>query len=324
MQLGLFTPVFNALGFDALLRELARFPALTQLELGTGGWPGAAHLLDTTLDSLLASPSQRRELGQRLGDAGLSLSALSCHSNPLHPQAEVAEAADMLFRKTVQLAEQLAVPTVVTFSGCPGGGPGDRTPNWITAAWPPEYQEALAWQWSERVIPYWRRAHGLLQAAGVRVALEAHPGFCVYNPETLLRLRAEAGEAIGINLDPSHFWWQGIDIPSATAVLGEAIFHFHAKDVAIAPANRNRNGVLDTKSFRDAAQRSWLFRSVGWGHDELEWKRIVSALRLAGYDGVLSIEHEDALLSTQEGLSSAVDMLSRVLVREPPMEAWWA
>ena len=324
MQLGLFTPVFNALRFDDLLRELARYPAITQVELGTGGWPGATHLLDATLDDLLASPGRRRELLDRLGDAGLSLGALSCHSNPLHPQAEIAGAADTLFHKTVQLAEQLEVRTVVTFSGCPGGGPDDHTPNWITAAWPPEYQEALAWQWSERLIPYWRRANVLLEAAGVRVALEAHPGFCVYNPETLLRLRAEAGEAIGINLDPSHFWWQGIDIPSAIAVLGVAIFHFHAKDVAIAPNQRDRNGVLDTKSFRDAAQRSWLFRTVGWGHDELEWKRIVSALRLAGYDGVLSIEHEDALLSTHEGLSSAVNMLSRVLLREPSVEAWWA
>ena len=215
------------------------------------------------------------------------------------------------------------MPTVVTFSGCPGGGPEDRTPNWITAAWPPEYAEALEWQWNERLIPYWIDANKLAVDTGVRVALEAHPGFCVYNPETMLRLRAEAGDGIGINLDPSHMWWQGIDIPTAIAALGDAIFHVHAKDVAMHPGNKARNGVLDTKSYAQMAERSWLFRSVGWGHGELEWKAIVSALRLAGYDGVLSIEHEDALASVYEGLSSAVAMLSRVLLREPPVEAWW-
>jgi sugar phosphate isomerase/epimerase len=198
------------------------------------------------------------------------------------------------------------------------------TPNWITASWPPEYAEALTWQWEERLIPYWRDAAGFAKDHGIKVALEAHPGFCVYNPETLLNLRAAAGQSLGINLDPSHLWWQGVDIPTAIAALGEAIFHFHAKDVAINSAMRDRNGVLDTKSYRKMAERSWIFRSVGWGHSELEWKQIVSALRIAGYDYVLSIEHEDALASTHEGLSSAIALLSRVLLKEQPVDAWWA
>ena len=320
MQLGLFTPVFNDLNFPELLAELGRYPAIQSLELGTGGWPGNRHL-DT--DALLASSERRADLRSRLDDANLSISALACHSNPLHPIETISHAADDLFRKTLRLAEMLNVRTVVTFSGCPGGSPDDKTPNWITAAWPPEYADALTWQWSERVIPYWRAANRAAEDAGVRVALEAHPGFCVYNPETLLRLRREAGDSIGINLDPSHLWWQGIDIPTAIAALGDSIFHVHAKDVAMNPANLAQNGVLDTKSYARMAERSWLFRTVGWGHGELEWKAIVSALRLAGYDGVLSIEHEDALASVHEGLSSAVAMLSRVLLREPPVKPWW-
>ena len=320
MEIGLFTPVFNTLSFEELLRELKRYPAIRSLELGTGGWPGGKHL---DLNALSDSSEKRKEFRSRINDAGLTISALSCHGNPVHPQPEIARRDDEVFRRTLRLAELLKVPTVVTFSGCPGGGPEDRTPNWITAAWPPEYAEALEWQWNERLIPYWIDANKLAVDTGVRVALEAHPGFCVYNPETLLRLRAEAGDGIGINLDPSHMWWQGIDIPTAIAALGDAIFHVHAKDVAMHPANKARNGVLDTKSYAQMAERSWLFRSVGWGHGELEWKAIVSALRLAGYDGVLSIEHEDALASVYEGLSSAVAMLSRVLLREPPVEAWW-
>ena len=320
MKLGLFTPLFNSLSFDEMLVALKRYPAIEMLELGTGCWPGAAHL---SLEELRQDARKRRDYLARLNAHGLGISAFSCHGNPVHPQQETARRDDTVLRETIELASLMGVETVVAFSGCPGGGPEDRMPNWIVAAWPPEFAEMLEWQWTERLVPYWKSIAQVAASAGVKIALEAHPGFSVYNPETLLKLRAQTGDAIGINLDPSHLWWQGIDIPAAIADLGSAIHHFHAKDVAINARNRDRNGVLDTKSYREMAQRSWLFRSVGWGHEELEWKRIVSALRLAGYDGVLSIEHEDALASTHEGLSSAVAMLSRVLLKEPPVEAWW-
>lgn len=321
MQLGLFTPVFGHLSFSDMLKEVARYPQITALEIGTGGWPGSPHI---DVEALLASDAEARDYRNRVKDAGLAISALSCHGNPVHPNTALAQREDQTFRKTVRLAEKLEVPVVVTFSGCPGGGPEDHTPNWITAAWPPEYADALTWQWEQRLIPYWKDAGSFAADHGVKVALEAHPGFCVYNPETLLQLRAAAGPAIGINFDPSHLWWQGVDIPVAIAALGEAIFHFHAKDVALNPALIARTGVLDAKSYTRMQERSWLFRSVGWGHSEIEWKRVASALRLAGYDYVMSIEHEDAMASIHEGLFSAVGMLSRLILKEPPVEAWWA
>jgi sugar phosphate isomerase/epimerase len=320
MQLGLFTPVFGKLSFVELLTELKRYPQIKMLEFGTGGWPGASHI---DVEALLQKPELVKEYRQRLEDAGLTISALSCHNNPVHPVAEVAQRDDATLRRTIELAELLGVSVVVTFSGCPGGSAEDRTPNWVTAAWPPEFADALAWQWESKLIPYWNGATKFAADHGIKVALEAHPGFCVYNPETLLRLRAAVGNSLGINFDPSHMWWQGIDIPQAIALLGDAIFHVHAKDVALNPAQVAKNGVLDTKSYLEMQQRSWLFRSVGWGHSELEWKAIVSALRLTGYDYVMSIEHEDALASIHEGLSSAVGMLSRVLLTEPQVEAWW-
>ncbi len=321
MRLGLFTPVFNELSLEEMIAALRQWPEITMLEIGTGGWPGARHL---DLSALRGNAGRIAAYRGQLADAGLGMSALSCHGNAVHPDAAIAERDDRLFRQTVELAEQMEVPVVVTFAGCPGGSAGDRTPNWITAAWPPEYAEALRWQWEERLIPYWTEAAAFAAAHGVKVALEAHPGFAVYNVETLLRLRAAAGPAIGINLDPSHLWWQGMDMPTVIAALGEAIFHVHAKDVALHPANIARNGVLDPKSFNRMAERSWLFRSVGWGHSELEWKAVASALRMVGYDYVLSIEHEDAMASVAEGLGSAVNLLSRVVLREPPVEAWWA
>ncbi len=321
MKLGLFTPVFGSLDLEGLLARMARYPAVTALELGTGGWPGGSHI---DMDKLLASEAAAREYLARLQDAGLSIGALSCHGNPVHPNSEIANRDDLTFRQTLQLAERLEVSVVVTFSGCPGGSAEDKTPNWITAAWPPEFRAALDWQWEQRLIPYWQAAARLAEDAGVKIALEAHPGFCVYNSDTMLRLRAATGPTVGINLDPSHLWWQGMDIPTVIAALKGCIHHFHAKDVAIDPAGRARDGVLDARSYTELERRAWTFRSVGWGHGELEWKSIVSALRLAGYDSVISIEHEDALMSIDEGLGSAVDFLARLVLREPPVAAWWA
>jgi sugar phosphate isomerase/epimerase len=320
MKLGVFTPVFGGLALPEMLEAVKALEHVSALELGTGGWPGRDHL---DPDALLACPSQATAFRQRLADAGLTVSALSCHGNPLHPDPARATADDETFRKTVALAEQLEVPVVVTFSGCPGDHAGARHPNWVTTPWPPEYLEVLAWQWEAQALPYWQEAAAFAGNHGVKVAIEPHPGFLVYNVETALRLRAAAGPHLGVNFDPSHFYWQGMDPVVTIRALGDAIFHVHAKDVALNAPNIALNGVLDTKSYRRMAERSWLFRSVGWGHDELAWKQIVSALRLAGYDYVLSIEHEDALASVRQGLQSAVDTLHRALLTEPPADAWW-
>jgi sugar phosphate isomerase/epimerase len=320
MKLGLFTPVFGTFDTQAMLTKVKALGAVTAVELGTGGWPGNDHL---DLDRLLADQRAADDYRKRIADAGLTISALSCHGNPLHPDRKTAQAYDDTFRRTVCLAKRMQVPVVVTFSGCPGDCDEAKHPNWVTTPWPPEFLDVLAWQWETKVIPYWSEAARFAADNGIKVALEAHPGFVVYNVETMLKLRAAVGPSVGINFDPSHFFWQGVDVPSAIRALGDAIFHVHAKDVALDPQNVAVNGVIDTKTYRRMTERSWLFRSVGWGHDELEWKRIVTALRLAGYDYVMSIEHEDALASVDEGLKAAVSMLSRVILTEQPVEAWW-
>jgi sugar phosphate isomerase/epimerase len=321
MKLGVFTPVFGSLSADDMLAKVRSLQHVSAIELGTGAWPGRAHLDD--LDEMINGYCRATTFRQKVADAGLTISALSCHGNPLHPDAVRATADDQVFRQTVRLAEKMQVPVVVTFSGCPGDSATASHPNWVTTAWPPEFLDILDWQWQERAIPYWREATKFAADHGVRIALEAHPGFLVYNVETMLRLRSEAGANLGINFDPSHLYWQGVDMPSAIRALGESIFHVHAKDLAFDRQNTAINGVIDAKSYRRMNERSWLFRSVGWGHDELEWKRLVSALRLAGYDYVLSIEHEDALASVDEGLRAAVDLLSKVVLTEPPVDAWW-
>ena len=154
-------------------------------------------------------------------------------------------------------------------------------------------------------------------------ALEMHPGFVVYHPEHVTRLRGETRDNVGVNFDPSHLFWQQVDIVRAIRYLGETIYHFHAKDTHLDPVNLPLKGVLDTVPYDQVEDRSWVFRSVGYGHGALTWKRIISALRTVGYDGVISIEHEDALASPDEGLRKAVETLRGAILSEPVGKPWW-
>jgi sugar phosphate isomerase/epimerase len=292
------------------------------VEIGTGGYPGRAHC---DAGALLKDPAAQRKFLRAIEKRGLVLSALSCHGNPLHPQASVAKKFHDNWRKTVRLAEALGVERVVTFSGCPGDSDQAKQPNWVTCPWPPHFSELVKWQWEEKLIPYWTKEARFAAQHGLKmICLEMHPGFCVYNPETLLKLRQACGEAIGANFDPSHLFWQGIDPAAAIRELGRAIYHFHAKDVKMDGINTARNGVLDTKSYTNESARSWVFRTVGYGHGAEVWKEMISELRLAGYDWVLSIEHEDSLMSTDEGLRKAIALLKECVISEPPPKVWWA
>jgi sugar phosphate isomerase/epimerase len=320
MKLGVFTVLFGEQPFEATL-DLVVELGLEAVEIGTGAYPGSAHCDPARL---LASDRQLRAFREAIDRRGLVISALSCHGNPLHPQAAVARAHHRAFERTLALARRLDVQTVITFSGCPAADARGSQPAWIVSPWPPEFAEALDWQWRERVIPYWKSAAKLARQAGVRVAIEMHPNFVVYNPETLLRLREVAPAVIGCNFDPSHLFWQGADPAAAIRTIGEGIYHFHAKDCRLDVHNIAVNGVLDAKKYTREAERSWIFRTVGYGNDAGVWKGIVSALRVAGYDHVLSIEHEDSLMSGAEGLRKAVAFLKEIVIREPAGDAYWA
>lgn len=320
MRLGVFSVLFQDLPLAAAIEKICDLK-LDCVEIGTGAYPGNRHC---NLNGLLATPKQIPIYRRQIESAGLFISALSCQGNPLHPNAGIANEHHATFEKTVLLAERLEVPVINLLSGCPGDSLTARYPNWCHFSWPPEYPELWAWQWDEVAIPYWKQAAAFAKAHGIRLAIEMHPGFLVYNPETALKLREAVGETIGVNLDPSHLFWLGIDVPAAIRKLDCAIFHVHAKDCAINIANLAVNGCLDGKPYPQVAQRSWNFRTVGWGHGLELWRGIASALREVGYDYVLSIEHEDPLAEADEGLRSAIQFLSQVLLHKPAGEIYWA
>jgi sugar phosphate isomerase/epimerase len=319
MKVGVFTVVLADAPLETALKRLADLDIRT-VELGTGNYPGDAHCKL----SMLTSDSELQQFEGKIKSAGVGISALSCHGNPIHPDKARADHDRDISRKTILLAEKLGVPVVIDFSGCPGEGPGAKNPNWVTCPWPPEYLDVLKWQWDEIVTPYWKEHAKFAADHGVKIAVEMHPGFVVYNPETLLRLRSIAGPQIGCNYDPSHMFWQGIDPIHAVRLLGDAIFHVHAKDTQIYQANLPLRGVLDTNHYADEKNRAWIFRTCGYGHGASWWKEFVSTLRIYGYDGALSIEHEDSLMSSGEGLRKAAEFLNGIVINEPKGPMWWA
>lgn len=320
MKLGVMNPVLRAMDFESALKYLNSL-GVKAIEIGAGGYPGDFHL---NPEELLSSPENVAAYKALLEKYDIEISAISCHGNPLHPQKAIADKFDKEFRGAILAAEALGVKTVVGFSGCPGDCETSMYPNWVVCPWPGDNLTILDWQWNEKVIPYWKEMAEFAKAHGVeKIAFEMHPAFVVYNPETLLKLRAAVGDIIGANFDPSHLYWQGIDPSAAIKALKGAIYHFHAKDTLIDKRNTEVNGVLDTKTYDKIDERAWVFRTVGYGHDKLEWNRMISTLRTVGYDGVISIEHEDGLMSQKEGLEKAVAFLKDVLITEDPGSQYW-
>ncbi|MDR2749543.1 MAG: sugar phosphate isomerase/epimerase [Clostridiales bacterium] len=320
MKLGVLTVPLYSKPAEEAFAILAKM-GVEALEIGTGGSPGSVHLNPA---EFLGNPGRVKEYKDMVKGLGLEISAFSCHGNAVHPNKEIAKKAHDEFVQTCQLAELFEIGTVVTFSGCPGGTPDDKYSNWVTCTWPSEFSEILKYQWDDVLIPYWSETAKLAKTYGVeRIALEMHPGFCVYNTRTLLKLRAAAGDAIGANFDPSHLLWQGIYPPDAIRALKGAIYHFHAKDTKINQQQTRINGVLETSGYDEFLTRSWLFRTVGYGNDAGVWKDIISSLKTVGYDGIISIEHEDGLMSVDEGLQKAVDFLKGIIIKENPADMWW-
>lgn len=322
MTLGVLTVLLGDLSLKDTLSYLKGL-GVQQVEIGCGGTPGTAH---ADAVKFMENPQLIREFKETIEESGLSVAALACHGNPVHPDKEIAQSYHRQFEAAICLAQEIGIDTVIGFSGCPGDCENSKYPNWVVAAWPDDFQKIKEWQWNEKLIPYWKKETEFASQHGVRkIALEMHPGFNVYNPETLLKLRAAVGPVIGANFDPSHLFWQGIDPVAAIRELKGAIYHFHAKDTAVDPYRCSINGVLDSKKFSCMEERSWLFRTVGYGHGEEVWRAIFSELRRSGYTGVISIEHEDGLMTVREGLEKAISFLkANMIFDENKTDMYWA
>ncbi|SNT05205.1 sugar phosphate isomerase/epimerase family protein [Antarctobacter heliothermus] len=311
MKLGFVSDSLGGMPFETMLDHAARM-GVAGVEVNTGGWSKAPHF---DLETMKSSAAARRTFLDAFSSRGLEIISLNANGNPLHPTDRAQ--GDCLL-DTIRLAGDMGIQTVCTMSGLPAGAIGDTMPNWIVSSWPPETQEILQFQWQEVLLPFWEGASAVARESGVaRIALELHGNQCVYNVPSLQRLRDSIGPVIGANLDPSHLFWMGADPLAAADALGEAIYHVHAKDTMLNAPVQATTSLLENGSLVDIPARSWSYITLGFGHGEDWWRQFCYRLRMVGYDGWLSIEHEDVLLKAREGLEKSIAFLQGVMPVAP-------
>lgn len=311
MKLGFVSDSLGAMAFGEMLDNAARM-GVSGVEVNTCGWSTAPHC---DLKGMLGNAGAQKAFRQAFDDRGLEIISLNANGNPLHP-TDPAQGEGL--RDTIRLAGEMGIGTVCTMSGLPAGSATDTMPNWVVSSWPPETQEILRYQWDEKLIPFWTEIVALAKACGVgKIALELHGNQCVYNVPSLFRLREAVGPVVGANLDPSHLFWMGADPLIAAEALGEAIYHVHAKDTFLNAPVQATTSLLENGSLMNIPARSWSYITLGFGHGEEWWRQFCYRLKMGGYDGWLSIEHEDVLLNSLEGLEKSVALLQGVMPDRP-------
>jgi sugar phosphate isomerase/epimerase len=331
VKLGAYTAVLHDRSIPDTLRILREL-GLDSAEINSGGFLPAPHL---PIADIKASRDAREEYLGHFDAAGVTLTALNCNGNPLHPDKEVRDKHGNDVLEAIEVAALLGVKRVVTMSGLPGSDAGARLPSWTVLPWDSAYLDARDYQWTEVAIPFWKDVQARAAAADVKVCIEMHPHNIVYNPATMQRLATEINAThVGAEMDPSHLFWQGIDPVAAVNALGDLVYNAAAKDTRINEAAKV-NGVLDDRHGRVSPDdpgaislggrytlstwpenSSWDFVAVGRGHDVAFWERFLQALEKIDPNMAVNIEHEDQELDQVEGLRYAADTLLRAAGRK--------
>jgi sugar phosphate isomerase/epimerase len=309
LRIGLLTDALARRSLDEVA-EWCAARGIAALELGVGGYSPAPH----ASVELLGDAAGRERLLATLAEAELELAALNVSGNPLHPDERVGGRHGEELRAAIELAHALGVSRVVAMSGCPGGPGGGGFPVFAVGAWLPDMEGLWDAQWAH-IAAYWRElsAWAASVAPHVLVCLELHPGTSIYNAESYRLLRSVTRGNIRVNLDPSHFWWQGIDPVVALGELGDAVAFVHGKDTLLHADRIALHGVLDFRWPSDAQTMPWHFAAVGLGRPVAEWAQLLRAVRATGYDDVVSIEHEDPRLEADAGIEASVAGLEAAL-----------
>ena len=285
---------------------------IQDLEIGVGGYSSAPHCRPA---ELLAHTEALASWRRTIDDAGLGISALNVSGNPLHPNPEIAARHDADLRQAIRLAAELGVDRIVAMSGCPGAAPADRSaPHFSAGGWLPDLERIAEWQWRERVAPYWLEiaAYARQEHPRLLICFELHPGTYVFNLETFSRARA-LSDNLGVNLDPSHFFWQSMDPLAMVEAIGDRIGHAHGKDTTIHAKRLALNGMLDSRWPNPPDEMPWNFATVGRGHDQAWWGSFVAMLRDQGFGGTISIEYEDPFVPVEESVLESARLLGSVI-----------
>jgi sugar phosphate isomerase/epimerase len=296
VRIGVVTETFGERPLDAVLAWLAEaVPAVTELELASGGYAPTTHC---HREELLRDATARARWLRGIEQAGFRVAALNAWGNPLDPDPEVSRRHDSDLRETIVLAAELGVDRVLALAGCPGEG----RPSFAAGGWLPYLEGEHERQWNESGVSYWQELSEFAarEHPQLLVCVELHPGTLVYNLATFEALAA-IGHNLAANIDPSHFFWMGMDALAVVEHISR-VGYAHLKDVVFNEASLAVQGVLDHRWPAQGA--AWRFAAVGRGHDAAWWHAFILAVESRGVE-VASIEHEDPLMPVEQGIIEA-------------------
>ena len=292
-------------------------PEVTDLEIGTGAYAPTGHC-DMAL--MLRDAGARARWFAEIKTRNLRLAALNCWGNPLHPDAAIAAKHDSDLRDSIRLAAELGVDRIVALAGCPAGVPGEATPHWAAGGYLPYLENIHERQWTDVVGTYWTSLADFAERThpDLMICLELHPGSISYNVKTFEQL-ASFGKAISANIDPSHFFWMGMDANQVVRRLGARCGHAHGKDVAFQADRLALNGLLDNRWPKPPEEMPWNFATVGHGKDAGWWTAFLADLAAAGRVTTIAIEHEDPFVEPHLGIAEAARLLAGSVARLKPI-----
>lgn len=260
------------------------------------------------------------KLKKMVEDNGLFISGVSNHADSMAllcegkdvahicdgtPEEQHKFAQDSLIR-SAQIANALEVPVVIGFTGIKNMGHMNVFPN--AQGWADEEKDFV-----ERIMPVLDK----YKEYGVKLAIEPHPNNIIYDIRSAKRAieLVDNHPCLGINLDPANVMYTGVSPEAFVDELRDRIFAVHAKDTQLLPHNMPKGGYWMFQGDWANLDRSFRFRIPGWG--SVDWKSFITELFLAGYDGVLSYEHEDVTMSRADGVDKTIEFLKPLMIHEP-------
>jgi sugar phosphate isomerase/epimerase len=300
MKLGFLTACLPSWSLDEIV-DWAAGAGYEALEVAA--WPaeGDRPFTATHIDVRDLGQADAERVRRRFDDAGLTLSSLAYYDNNLHADPAERKAVNEHLRACIDAAALLGCPTVGTFVGRDVTRSVADNLRTAESVFPPLVEHA-----GER---------------GVTLVIEncvmegwhpdGYPGNLAYSPE-LWEWMFSLG--LRLNYDPSHLLWIGIDPVAAARPYVDRIAHAQAKDIQLFPDKRNRYGyygkAVDRPDPWDVGW--WRYRVPGLG--EVDWRRLVDVLYEGGFDGVLSVEHEDPVWGgTPDKVLTGLEVAHRTL-----------
>lgn len=239
----------------------------------------------SVLDPTTVTAARAKEIAQRCADKGVAITAVANYANPFAPDPAARATVADAFKKTIDLCNLLGTDVFCTMVGMPLGGKSR--------------EDTI----KELVPEFWPGVVAHAKQAGVKIAFENWVGTVIMNIlQWRMVFQLLPQDHVGLNFDPSHLIWQQIDYIGAVHEFGPRIFHVHAKDTEIRQHD-----------LRVCGNHGRFWRYVIPGLGAVDWGQFIGALRTVGYNGTLSIEHEDGTVGIEEGIIMAERFLRQFL-----------